>query len=195
MFATLISSSLSRDLLPAPPLQAEQWFNTPRPIALQELRGRVVALHAFQMLCPGCVSHGLPQAARMHELFPADQLAVIGLHAVFEHHAVMQPAVALKAFIHEYRLAFPIAIDRPDPRGGPVPLTMQALELRGTPSLILLDKQGRIRLHQFGRSDDLRIGALIGQLIAEPFDEAAEKAVVSACDDQGCRLPGVSERS
>ncbi len=76
MFATPLLSVSSRDLQPVPPLQVEQWFNTPRPIALQELRGRVVALQAFQMLCPGCVSHGLPQAARMHELFPADQLAV-----------------------------------------------------------------------------------------------------------------------
>lgn len=188
MFASPLSSALARDWLPAPPLQVEQWFNTPQPLTLAGLRGRVVALHAFQMLCPGCVSHGLPQAARMHELFSANQLAVIGLHTVFEHHAVMQPATALQAFIHEYRLAFPIAIDRPDPHGGPVPLTMQALGLRGTPSLILLDKRGRIRLHQFGRSDELRIGALIGQLIAEPFDEAA------SCDAQGCRLPSAAER-
>ncbi|MGE0797040.1 MAG: peroxiredoxin family protein [Lautropia sp.] len=168
----------------APALQVTHWFNTPRPIALEDLRGRVVALHAFQMLCPGCVAHGLPQAARMHELFTPDRLAVIGLHTVFEHHAVMQPPAALQAFIHEYRLAFPIGIDRPDPDGGAVPATMQALGLRGTPSLLLLDKRGRIRLHQFGRTDDLRIGALIGQLIAEPDETAA-----ALCDDRGCSLP------
>lgn len=173
--------------LPAPPLQIEHWINTPRPIALEDLRGRVVALHAFQMLCPGCVAHGLPQAARMHELFPRDQLAVIGLHTVFEHHAVMQPRAALQAFAHEYRLAFPIGIDRPDPQGGDVPLTMQALGLRGTPSLILLDKRGRIRLHHFGRADDLQVGALIGRLIAEAPDEGA--AADPVCDDQGCRIP------
>ena len=138
----------------------------------------MVALHAFQMLCPGCVAHGLPQATRLHQLFPAHQLAVVGLHSVFEHHAVMQPPAALEAFIHEYRLAFPIGIDRPDPQGGAVPLTMRSLGLRGTPSLLLLDKQGRIRLHEFGRSDDLRVGAEIGRLLAEPAD----------CDADGCRL-------
>ncbi|HEX2012533.1 MAG TPA: redoxin domain-containing protein [Roseateles sp.] len=167
---------------PAPPLQVAQWFNTPGPITLESLRGRVVALHAFQMLCPGCVAHGLPQATRMRELFEPRELAVIGLHSVFEHHAVMERPEALQAFIHEYRLAFPIAADRPDPEAG-VPLSMQALGLRGTPSLLLLDKQGRIRLHHFGRIDDLRVGALIGQLIAEPDDAAAR------CDDQGCLLP------
>lgn len=171
-------------LRPAPPLQVEHWFNTPLPLTLESLRGQVVALHAFQMLCPGCVSHGLPQASRMHELFAKDALAVVGLHTVFEHHDVMQSRAALAAFIHEYRLAFPIGIDRPDPHGGPVPLTMQALGLRGTPSLIVLDKRGRIRLHQFGRSDDLRVGALLGELLAEPGDSDAP-----GCDDQGCRLP------
>lgn len=179
--------SISSEPLPAPPLQVSRWFNTPMPITLEALRGRVVALHAFQMLCPGCVAHGLPQATRMRELFAPEQLAVIGLHTVFEHHAVMERPEALQAFIHEYRLDFPIGADQPDPRSG-VPLTMQALGLRGTPSLLLLDKQGRIRLQHFGRIDDLRVGALIGQLIAEPAVEAAAQV----CDDQGCLL---SDRS
>ena len=52
----------------APPLRVSQWFNAPRPLTLDSLRGRAVALHAFQMLCPGCVSHGLPQAGRLHQL-------------------------------------------------------------------------------------------------------------------------------
>ena len=60
----------------APVLQVAQWFNTPAPITLEQLRGRVVVLHAFQMLCPACVSHGLPQAKRLHALFPSEQLAV-----------------------------------------------------------------------------------------------------------------------
>ena len=36
------------------------------------------------MLCPACVSHGLPQAARLRETFAPEDLAVIGLHTVFE---------------------------------------------------------------------------------------------------------------
>lgn len=47
----------------APPLQVSEWLNTPQPISLAPLRGRVVVLHAFQMLCPACVAHGLPPAA------------------------------------------------------------------------------------------------------------------------------------
>ena len=178
-------------LLPAPALQVAHWFNTPSPLTLEGLRGRVVVLHAFQMLCPGCVSHGLPQAQRLHQLFPAEQLAVVGLHTVFEHHAVMGGVAALQAFIHEYRLTFPIGIDQPDGQGG-VPLTMQALRLRGTPSLVVLDRQGRVRLHHFGAIDDLRLGVLLGELVGEPLPPAGDVAPRGGCDDAGCPLPSTA---
>ena len=100
------------------------WLNTPSPLTLQALRGRVVVLHAFQMLCPACVSDGLPQAARIDRLFSRDTVCVVGLHTVFEHHAVMG-LEALKAFVHEYRLRFPVGVDQPAPTSA-VPLTMQA---------------------------------------------------------------------
>lgn len=72
-------------------LAVSQWFNTPDPISLTALRGKVIVIEAFQMLCPGCVSHGLPQAQRIHDLFPREDVVVLGLHTVFEHHAAMTP--------------------------------------------------------------------------------------------------------
>src|SRR3546814_7943769 len=51
----------------APAIEAVQWFNTDTPPSLDALHGRVVVIEAFQMLCPGCVSHGLPQAAARSE--------------------------------------------------------------------------------------------------------------------------------
>lgn len=150
---------------PAPALDVVRWFNTPTALDLTVLRGRVVVLHAFQMLCPGCVQGGLPQAQRISRLFPAEQVAVIGLHTVFEHHAAMTP-VSLEAFIHEFRLTFPIAVDRPSDDGR-IPRTMAAYGMRGTPSLILIDRAGRIRKHGFGTEDDLLVGAEIATLMAE----------------------------
>ena len=156
----------------APPLRVSRWLNTPEAITLEALRGRVVMLHSFQMLCPACVSHGLPQALKTRELFAPSDVAVIGLHTVFEHHAVMN-AAALEVFMHEYRLTIPIGIDQAGGMGG-VPLTMQAYGLRGTPSLVLLDRLGRIRLNHFGTIDDMALGGLIGQLVAEPAGGAAQ---------------------
>ena len=177
---------------PADPAMSEwdiaQWFNTDRPLRLADLRGQVVLVHAFQMLCPGCVMHAIPQARKAHELYGDQGVAVIGLHTVFEHHAVMGSTAALQAFIHEYRLDFPIGIDQPDGHGG-IPLTMQSLRLRGTPSLVVLDKQGHVRLHHFGAIDDLQLGVLLGQLVGETLPAVVAAPIAEGCDDQGCPLP------
>lgn len=152
---------------PAPPWTTREWFNTGEALHLADLRGRVVVLHAFQMLCPACVHHGLPQAQRLQATFGAAGVAVIGLHTVFEHHAAMTP-VSLQAFLHEYRIRFPVGVDAPstDPRE-PIPLTMQAYGLQGTPSLVLIDRHGHLRQHTFGAVEDLALGAAIATLVAE----------------------------
>lgn len=151
----------------APDLQVSTWLNTDKPITFAELKGKVVVIEAFQMLCPGCVSHGLPQATAIADFFPADQVTVLGLHCVFEHHDAMQ-AHALKAFLHEYRISFPVAIDSPaEPDAGPIPKTMQSYQLRGTPSLLVVDGAGRLRANHFGQVSDMQIGAEISMLINE----------------------------
>lgn len=175
----------------APELEVDSWLNTPQPLSLGGLKGRVVLIHAFQMLCPGCVIHGLPQVASAAELYPVSEVQVIGLHSVFEHHDVMTVA-ALKAFIHEYRISFPVAVDRPSP-GNPMPMTMRKFNLQGTPSLILIDKAGCIRFQHFGRLHDLQLGDMIGRLSTQVGGEAGKLVSAStaqrgsgACDDGDC---------
>ncbi|MBL0935461.1 MAG: redoxin domain-containing protein [Rhizobiaceae bacterium] len=176
---------------PAPAIQAARWLNAAEPLSLDRLRGRVVMIEAFQMLCPGCVSHGLPQAQRVRETFREEDVAVIGLHSVFEHHDAQTP-VPLAAFLHEYRIGFPVAVDEPDEDRG-LPRTMAAYGLQGTPTLVLIDRQGRRRAQHFGHVPDLRLGAEIMALIAEREDrtvsaEPAADACAPACDDAGCTI-------
>ncbi|MFN4015299.1 MAG: peroxiredoxin family protein [Reyranella sp.] len=150
----------------APPLMVERWFNTDQPITLESLRGRIVVLHAFQMLCPGCVANAIPQAGRLNDIARSiDGLVVLGIHTVFEHHAAMTP-VSLEAFLHEYKIAFPVAVDRAS-TDGPIPQTMTAYGLRGTPSTVIVDRAGRIARHSFGAEDDLALGLILGCLLSE----------------------------
>ena len=164
----------------APPLAASQWFNTDTAITLDRLAGRVVAIEAFQMLCPGCVSHGLPQAQRIAGTF-AREVTVLGLHTVFEHHDAMGP-VSLAAFLHEYQIGFPVGVDAHD-QPGDIPVTMARYPLRGTPSLILIDRAGQIRLNAFGHVDDLTVGATLARLIEEP------PPTDHCVPNQGCLIP------
>ncbi|QOZ38427.1 TlpA family protein disulfide reductase [Bradyrhizobium sp. CCBAU 53421] len=153
-------------MAPAPEIAASRWFNTGEPLSLAALRGRPVLLHAFQMLCPGCVSHGTPQTQRAFELFRHSDLQVIGLHTVFEHHAAMTE-VALEAFIHEYRLTFPIGVDEAGD-GTPIPVTMQRYGMQGTPTSILIGRDGNIVHHGFGQQSDMALGAIIAAELAAP---------------------------
>ena len=149
----------------APEIQASEWLNTDSSICLESLRGKVVVIEAFQMLCPGCVLHGIPQAKEIAQTFSNDQVVVLGLHSVFEHHDAMQP-VSLKAFVHEYGINFPIAIDaKSNQANQPIPKTMQAYNLRGTPSMIVVDQLGLIRINRFGRINDMAIAAGISNLL------------------------------
>ncbi len=153
--------------MPAPEWSVSEWFNTPEPLHLMALRGRVVVIHAFQMLCPGCVLHGVPQTSRLFQFFDPKDVAVIGIHTVFENHAVMNPA-ALKVFMHEFRVKFPVGVDTAG-IADRIPVTMQRYQLRGTPSLLLIDRGGHLRAHKMGQVEDLAVGAAIQQLIDEPI--------------------------
>jgi peroxiredoxin len=154
---------------PAPPISAVQWFNTSDALTLADLRGRVIVIEAFQMLCEGCVTHSLPQAQRVFETFSQDDVAVIGLHCVFEN-ASAQTAAELEQFLREHRLLFPVAVDEP---GGKLslPKTMERYQMQGTPTTVLIDRQGHRRAQHFGPVDDLRLGAEIGTLMSERDDD------------------------
>jgi len=137
----------------APEWDITTWLNTDVPISLASLRGRPIVAAGFQMLCPGCVAETIPQLNRIHRLFPADQLAVIGLHSVFEHHEAMREP-SLRAFLHEYGVRFPVGIDR-HVTGDPIPTTMRTYGFQGTPTLLLIDADGRLRRQHFGHIPDL----------------------------------------
>jgi hypothetical protein len=176
----------------AHPWRTTEWLNTPEPLTLERLRGRVVLLHAFQMLCPGCVARGIPQAQRVAELFAGAPLVVVGLHTVFEHHDAMK-VESLRAFLHEYRVRFPVGVDAPDPEGDAIPQTMRAYGMRGTPTTVLIDARGRLRRQVFGAHDDVLLGAELQTLLLEAESSPRERIKVAmprdTCDEDGCALP------
>ncbi|TCL71817.1 redoxin family protein [Rhizobium sp. BK251] len=174
----------------APEISVSQWFNTPAPLSLEILRGRVVLLHSFQLLCPGCVADAIPQIRRIERAFASTDLAIIGLHTVFEHHEAMSP-VTLAAFLHEYRIRYPVGVDQPG-EDGPLPLTMRRYGLRGTPSSVLIGRDGTVLHHAFGVEDDIAVGARIAMALAHPAPVAdceADIRSADGCDNGSCVIP------
>ena len=154
-----------------PEIMTSRWFGADRPLSLASLKGKVVVVSFFQMLCPACISHSLPLTKKLFQRFHRDEVAVIALHSVFEHHEVMGPD-ALNIFVKEYAWPFPVGIDTPEDPVHPfagTPKTMAAYGLRGTPSILLFDRQGRLRRHYFGHADEIVLGAEIMALALEPM--------------------------
>jgi hypothetical protein len=183
-------------LAKAPELQTSDWLNTSADITLESLRGRVVLIEAFQMLCPGCVSHGLPQAMRVAETFNSDDVCVLGLHTVFEHQEAQGTRAALGAFLHEYRIRFLVAIDAPS-KTSRLPKTMGAYGMQGTPTLLLIDRDGYLRSHRFGREQDMVIGAEIMALVQEGrvsgVQDTNSRNTNAGCDDTGCLISSAED--
>lgn len=157
-----------------PELETAAWLNADEPVTLKALKGKVVVLAAFQQHCPGSVKHGLPQAARLSGAFSEDEVAVIGLNTPFEETA-KQDKKALETFVDEHGLSFPIALDKAN--GRDLPKTMEAYEIQGTPTVLLFDRQGRLRRHYLGQVDDVRLGAEIMALAIEARDAPREQSI------------------
>ncbi|MFA5900641.1 MAG: TlpA disulfide reductase family protein [Hyphomicrobium sp.] len=156
-----------------PEIIASQWFNS-EPLSLKQLKGKVVVLVAFQMQCPGSQRHSLPQASRIARAFSRDEVEVIGLHMVFENHKDMSPS-QLEPFLKEEHIEFPIAVDQQDASG--LPKTMETYGMQGTPTLLIYDRQGRLRRHYLGAVDDVRLGAEIMALCIEEKNAPREAAI------------------
>jgi peroxiredoxin len=157
-----------------PELETAAWFNADEPLKLKDLKGKVVVLAAFQQHCPGSVKHGLPQAARLADAFSEDEVTVLGLNTPFEETA-KQDKKSLKSFVEEHGISFPIALDKSN--GKDLPKTMEAYEIQGTPTVLLFDRQGRLRRHYLGQVDDVRLGAEIMALAMEARDAPREQSI------------------
>ena len=157
-----------------PPLATAQFYNVPEAPTLASLKGKVVVLVAFQMLCPGSLRHALPQAERLARAFNPGEVAVVGLHMVFENHKDMAPSL-LEPFLKTEHISIPVLVDAPN--GSGTPKTMEAYGMQGTPTLLLFDRQGRLRRHYLGAVDDVRLGAEIMALTMEEPEAAREVSV------------------
>jgi len=77
--------------------------------------------------------------------------------------------------------------------------------MQGTPTLVLIDRQGRRRAQHFGQVSDLRLGAEIQTLIDDSGSRADEpdadkvvqrevRAGADGCTEEGCPAPGSHEQ-
>lgn len=67
----------------APNLAVSQWIQG-KPTNIDQERGNVILVEVFQVNCPGCFTHGIPQAINLHLKYYSTGLRVLGVATAFE---------------------------------------------------------------------------------------------------------------
>jgi len=113
---------------PPPPIKASQWINSPEPLQLEQLRGKVVLLDFWGVWCQPCVKN-LPVMEAWHRKFRDQGLVVIGIHSSHQ-------ADQLHEFVAQSNVSFPVCVDDGT--------TAKAYGIDSWPTYLLIDKAGRV---------------------------------------------------
>lgn len=124
----------------APELRnVEAWINS-QPLELKQLRGKVVIVHFWAFGCINCIRN-LPCYQRWYEKFPADQVAIVGIHTPETDSE--RSVDNLRAKVTEYGIKYPVAFDAKSDN-------WRAWANNMWPSVYVIDKQGRVRTWWYG---------------------------------------------
>ena len=96
-----------------------------------------------------------------------DDVVVLSIHTVFEGHDYQTPE-RLREFVETWEIEHPVGIDSYAIKGDEMPVTMRRFRTGGTPHVVIVDKQGRLRFSHFGSFKEEVVETFIEQLLAEP---------------------------
>jgi len=166
---------------PAPPFQASAWVNG-EPTSLEQLKGKVVLLDFWAVWCGPCIST-FPHLRELHEKYGSQGLAIVGLTdysgygfntetGTIEQKPDLSQAdeqTAVAQFAQHHQLPHPLGILAADSS------VNQEYGVTGIPQMVLIDRQGKIRLVLVGAGEETAnaLDTAIQKLLAEPESPAA----------------------
>lgn len=149
------------DLGAAPELENDVWLNVDKPIRISELRGNVILLDFWTFGCINC-QRVIPSLRGWHERYGEKGLVVIGVHyPEFSYEA--EPGNLIDAI---EKLEIPYAVAQDNQRQA-----WAAYGIRYWPTLLLIDKAGRVRYQHIGEGRYDEIEEVIRFLLAESFSK------------------------
>ncbi len=134
------------------------WFNTDgRPLALDALRGKVVAVDMWTAGCINCLNT-LPYLKRWDARYRDRGFVVVGVHSPEFQHEHSQQYV--RAAIAKLGIRYPVVMDNEF-------RIWNAYHNNYWPTLYLIDKKGTIRYTQIGEGEYGPTQRMIETLLAE----------------------------
>jgi thiol-disulfide isomerase/thioredoxin len=150
-------SGRAGDCGPAPALTGvTDWVGA--PVALSQLRGRVVLVDFWTFDCVNC-RHVIPHIEDWYAKYHAQGLEVVGVHTPeysFEHELS-----GVRRAVAKYGIKYPVAVDNNYK-------TWQAYGVQAWPSLFLVDAMGQVRHVAVGEGGYDETEGLIRELLTTP---------------------------
>ncbi len=161
---------------PSPPLDAEYWVNGEQQ-SLQDLKGQVVMLDFWAVWCRPCIAT-FPTLKQWNENYGPEGLKIVGVTTWYnmtwdEEQQTPQRGEtevsreeeleAIQKFVKKYELPYPSLV-MPKDSG-----MNEQFGVTGIPHVVLIDKQGRIRMVKVGTGENgaKDIEEKIKELLAE----------------------------
>jgi thiol-disulfide isomerase/thioredoxin len=132
------------------------WINTPGPLSLDLLRGKVVLLDFWTFCCANCL-HVLDELRDLEHRY-ADVLVVVGVHSPkFAHEAEHDAVVAA---VERYEVNHPVLDD-------PKLTTWRQYAVRAWPTLVVVDPEGYVVAQASGEGHAAGLEEVVRRLVAE----------------------------
>jgi thiol-disulfide isomerase/thioredoxin len=131
-----------------------EWLNAERPLALRELRGKLIILDFWTYCCINCM-HVIPDLKKLEAKY-ANQLVVIGVHSA--KFTTEKGTDNIRQAILRYEIEHPVVNDRDFE-------VWRSYAARAWPTLVLINPKGKI------------VGQISGEGIYEPFDDVIGRLI------------------
>jgi len=155
----------------APEWSIAQWYDAngeTTDYSIEDFKGKVIYMLAFQSWCPGCHSVGFPNLKETMAAFKdRDDVVFLAVQTVFEGESV-NTLDKIKATAEKYDLQIPFGHDPGDDSYYIHSQIMTDYKTGGTPWVIIIDKAQKVRFNNFRLPVDEGIEA-INQLLEEDF--------------------------
>lgn len=140
----------------APPLVDGKWINS-EPMTLENLRGRVVLVDFWTFGCYNC-RNTLPTVKRFDTDYRAKGLSIIGVHTPESDYE--KDFDNVQAAVKKNGIEYPVITDTDFQ-------TWRAFGIEAWPTVVILDKQGRVRYKHVGEGEYDMQEKVIKTLLAE----------------------------
>ncbi len=148
------------DLGPAPELTNEVWINTPQPLRLADLHGKVVLLEMWTFGCYNC-QNTLPTVKDWYTRYADSGLVIIGNH--YPEFSRERDLTNLKNAVQSAGILYPVAQDNEGE-------TWRAYDNLYWPTMYLIDKRGHLRYTHIGEGAYQTTEKAIQSLLAETVE-------------------------